>query len=143
MENGCSLKISGKWQSTVARRMIEFTKNDLSRPTPREPKRPRMSRLTPRAPTHASQPFSVFTQSFGASVSHVLVSLSHLVIVNSTIFWYSELSHFSYSKLSHFSYRAQSFYDFISHSARELIHSFLLQYLAILATVFSHFCYIS
>jgi hypothetical protein len=33
-----------------------------------------------------SQPFSVFAQSFGASVSHFLVSLSHLVIVNSTIF---------------------------------------------------------
>jgi hypothetical protein len=33
-----------------------------------------------------TQPFSVFAQSFDATASHFLVSLSHLVIVNSAIF---------------------------------------------------------
>jgi hypothetical protein len=41
---------------------------------------------SPRALTHTSQPFSIFAQSFGASVNHFLVSLSNLVIANSAIF---------------------------------------------------------
>jgi hypothetical protein len=48
--------------------------------------RPRTSQPTPRATTHASQPFSVFAQSFVASVSHFLVSLSHLTTMNLAIF---------------------------------------------------------
>jgi hypothetical protein len=40
----------------------------------------------PRAPTHVVQLFFVLAQLFGATVSHFLVSLSDLVIVNSVIF---------------------------------------------------------
>jgi hypothetical protein len=97
------------------------------------------SRPTLRTATHASLPFFVFAQLFGASVSHFLVSLSH--------FWYSELSYFSYSELSYFSYRANSFYNFcqpfcysdLTHFVREFSHSSLLQYSVILATVVAIF----
>jgi hypothetical protein len=94
---------------------------DRSNPArPRAGRRPRESTITvraeasPRAPT---LPFSVFAQLFGAIASHFLVSLSHLVIVNSAIFGVVNSIIFIYNELSHFSYRAQSFYDFISHSS--------------------------
>jgi hypothetical protein len=86
----------------------------VSRPSPCEPKHPRENQPTPRAST---LPFSVFAQSFGAIASHFLVLLSHLVIVNSAIFGVVNSIIFIYNELSHFSYRAQSFYDFISHSS--------------------------
>jgi hypothetical protein len=77
----------------------------------------RESRPTLCALTHATQPFFIFAQSFGASVRYFLVSLSHLVIVNSTIFGILNSVIFSYNEVSHFSYTAQSFYDFVTHFA--------------------------
>jgi hypothetical protein len=106
----------------------------VSWPSLHEPKRPRESQPTPRAPTHATQLFSVLAQLFGSIASHFLVSLSHLVIVNSTIFGIVNSVIFIYNELSHFSYRAQSFYDFISHTATAN-SSILLEKSAIFATM--------
>jgi hypothetical protein len=64
--------------------------------------RPRVSWWTLRAPTHVTQLFSVFAQSFGASFNHFLVLLNHLVIVNSTIFSTANSVIFSYSELRYF-----------------------------------------
>jgi hypothetical protein len=90
----------------------------------------------PAAATHASLPFFIFAQSFGANISHFLISLSHLTIMNSVIL-------VTVNSLSHFNYRAKSFYDFcqsfcysdLTHSIREFSHFSLLQYSVIFATV--------
>jgi hypothetical protein len=95
----------------------------------------RVSRMPPRVrsrptsgvATHASLPFFIFAQSFGASISHFLVSLSHLTTINSVIL-------VTVNSLSHFNYRAKSFYDFchpfcysdLTHSVREFSHFSLL-----------------
>jgi hypothetical protein len=98
----------------------------VSRPSPHEPKLPRESRPTTRALTHVTHLSSVLAQLFGATASHFLVLLSHFVIVNSVIFIYNELSHFSY--------RAQSFCDFIGHTAT-LNSAIMLEKSAIFTTM--------
>jgi hypothetical protein len=106
----------------------------VSRPSPHEPKRPRESQPTPRTPTHVTQLFSVLAQLFDATVSHFLVLLSYLVIVNSVIFGIVNSVISIYNKLSYFSYRAQLFYDFISHTTT--VNSvILLEKSAIFATM--------
>jgi hypothetical protein len=77
-------------------------------------------------PTHVSQPFSVFAQSFGTSVSDFLVSLSNLVIVNSTIFGIVNSFILVIMNSVILATRVQSFYDFVSHSTKELSHFSLL-----------------
>jgi hypothetical protein len=85
-------------------------------PTPREPTISARAEASPRAPTHVTQLFSILAQLFDATVSHFLVLLSYLVIVNSAIFDIVNSVISIYNELSYFSYRAQSFYDFISHT---------------------------
>jgi hypothetical protein len=98
----------------------------------REPKCSRVRRMSPHElidlvrPTHVSQPFSVFAQSFGTSVSDFLVSLSNLVIVNSTIFGIVNSFILVIMNSVILATRVQSFYDFVSHSTKELSHFSLL-----------------
>jgi hypothetical protein len=79
------------WSITHTRRLSQRPSQDPPRPrepiasTCSEPIYPAQAKASPRAPTHASQPFSIFAQSFYYFVNHSATLIS-VILYNGQLF---------------------------------------------------------